>query len=221
MQKLLDDKNILRLLTIVELLIIILLIVYDVLLPSLIITVVGVGFMLLRKERPHFLNLSILKKPIGFILSMMSIAVLLTIFNYALLIPILNRITGTTQSMGIFSELKGNAELMLLLLGYSWIIAALGEEIAYRGFFQNRIISIFLNEKIGIVFAIVMTSILFGLMHSEQGIVGIINTSFDAIIFSIVRYKYKSIWASVLVHGFSNMIGILAFYFLGPLNGLW
>lgn len=110
---------------------------------------------------------------------------------------------------------------MLFLLGYSWFIASLGEEIAYRGFFQNRIISVFSNKKIGIVTSVIVTSVFFGLMHGEQGILGIINTSFDAVIFSIIRYRYSSIWASVLVHGFSNMLGILAFYFFGQLNGLW
>lgn len=215
------DKNMLRLLTTAELLIITFIIVFDILLPSLLIIAVGAGFVLLRREKPLFFNVSPWKKPVGFILLMAGLATLLTIFNYALLIPVLNRITGTSQSMGIFAELKGNTGLMLFLLGYSWVLAALGEEIAYRGFFQNRIISLFSNEKIAVIAAVIGTSVFFGLMHAEQGIAGIINTCFDAVIFSIIRYRYKSIWASVLVHGFSNMIGILAFYFLGPLNGLW
>jgi uncharacterized protein len=215
------DKKILGLLSIAELMIMTSLVVFDILLPSLLIIAVGLGFLLLRKEKPLFFNNTTLNKPVGLILSMAGIAVLLTIFNYALLIPVLNRITGTSQSMGIFADLQGNTGLMLLLLGYSWVIAALGEEIAYRGFLRNRIISIFPKKKFGIVIAVVVTSVLFGLMHGEQGIAGMVNTCFDAVIFSIIRYKYKSIWASVLVHGFSNTIGILAFYFLGPLNGLW
>ncbi len=221
MLKFYDHKNMHWLLTTAELLIITLLLVFDILLPSLLIIAAGAGFMLLRREKPLFFNKSPFVKPGRFILLMAALAMLLTIFNYTLLIPVLNRITGTSQSKGIFAELKGNTKLMLFLLGYSWFIASLGEEIAYRGFFQNRIISVFSNKKIGIVTSVVVTSVLFGHMHSEQGIPGIINTGFDAVIFSIIRYRYRSIWASVLVHGFSNMIGILAFYFLGPLNGLW
>jgi len=123
--------------------------------------------------------------------------------------------------MGIFEDLKGNIKLLILLLAYSWTLAAIVEEFAYRGFFQNRIISIFSDERSGIIIASISTSLLFGFMHMEQGPVGIITTAIDALLLSIVRYKFKSIWASVLVHGFSNTIGIVLFFFLGPLNGLW
>jgi membrane protease YdiL (CAAX protease family) len=67
----------------------------------------------------------------------------------------------------------------------------------------------------------VISSALFGFVHREQGIVGIITTFIDALFYSFIRFKFKNIWASVLAHGFMNSIGVITFFFTGPLYGLW
>jgi membrane protease YdiL (CAAX protease family) len=103
----------------------------------------------------------------------------------------------------------------------SWTLAALGEEIAYRGYIQNRIRGLFNNNKTGIILAVLISSVLFGLAHREQGVIGVAITFFDAAYFSFLRYRYKSLWASILAHGFLNTIGIVTFFFTGPLYGLW
>lgn len=208
-------------LSIVEISLMILLIVFDVLLPSFLIIAIGFGFLFIHKEKTDIFNKDVWSKPIRFILCTAGLGFVLSIFDYTLVIPVANHLTHTTQDMSAYANLKGNAEMLLLLLAYSWIIAAISEEIAYRGFFQHRIISLFANKMLGTLIAIGTTSLLFGFMHSEKGIVGMITTALDAVFFSIIRYRYKSIWASVMVHGFSNMIGIVAFYFTGPIYGLW
>lgn len=208
-------------LSIVEISLMILLVVFDVLLPSLLIIAVGFGFLFIRKEKTDIFNKDVWSKPIRFILCTAGLGLTLSIFDFALVIPVANHLTRTTQDMSAYTNLKGNPEMLLFFLAYSWIIAAIGEEIAYRGFFQHRIISLFSNKVLGTIIAIVTTSLLFGFMHSEQGVVGMLATALDAVFFSIVRYRYKSIWASILVHGFSNMIGLVTFYFTGPLYGLW
>lgn len=208
-------------LSIVEISLMILLVVFDVLIPSLLIITVGFGFLFIRKEKTDIFNKDVWSKPIRFILCTAGLGFALSIFDFALVIPVVNHLTRTTQDMSAYTNLKGNTEMLMFFLAYSWIIAAISEEIAYRGFFQYRIISLFTNKAFGMVFAIVTTSFLFGFMHSEQGVVGMLTTALDAVFFSIVRYRYKSIWASILVHGFSNMIGLVTFYFTGPIHGLW
>jgi len=49
----------------------------------------------------------------------------------------------------------------------------------------------------------------------------VITTFIDALFFSFVRYRFDNLWASVFAHGFLNSIGIITFYFTGPLYGLW
>ena len=41
----------------------------------------------------------------------------------------------------------------------------------------------------------------------------------DGIVFSAVRYRYHSVWASVLTHWFNNTFGFIAFFFVGPITG--
>ena len=161
-------------LSIVEISLMILLVVFDVLLPSLLIIIVGFGFLFTRKEKTDIFNKDVWSKPIRFILCTAGLGFALSIFDFALVIPVVNHLTLTTQDMSAYTNLKGNTEMLMFFLAYSWIIAAIGEEIAYRGFFEHRI-----------------------------------------------SYRYKSIWASKLVHGFSNMIGLVTFYFTGPIYGLW
>lgn len=209
------------LLALVEIVLMIALIVWDVLLPSILIIAVGFCFLWIRKEKTDMFAMSIWKKPVRLIQITAGLGVALSVFDFCLVIPIVNHLTNSTQDMSTYATIKGNTGLMLLLLAYSWAIAALCEEFAYRGFFQNRIISLFPNQTAGIVTAVAVTPLLFGFMHSEQGIAGMITTALDAIFFSVIRYRFKNVWAAVLVHGFSNMIGIVTFYFTGPLTGLW
>jgi CAAX protease family protein len=63
--------------------------------------------------------------------------------------------------------------------------------------------------------------VFFGLAHSEQGVVGVVAVAIDAVAFSVLRYRYKTLWASVLAHGFNNTIGFVAFFLVGPIHGFW
>ena len=69
--------------------------------------------------------------------------------------------------------------------------------------------------------AVALSSALFGLAHTEQGLVGILLATSDAIFFSALRYRYRTVWASVLAHGFLNSIGLVAYFVAGPFYGLW
>jgi membrane protease YdiL (CAAX protease family) len=107
----------------------------------------------------------------------------------------------------------------LLLL--SWTVAALGEELAYRGYLFTRVTDVAGSTRFGVVLAVVVTSVLFGLAHTEQGLIGVLVTFLDAIFFSVLRLRYRTLWASVLAHGFNNTIGLTAFFLVGPIYALW
>jgi hypothetical protein len=47
-------------------------------------------------------------------------------------------------------------------------------------------------------------------------------TTIDALFFSWLKQKFGgNLWAAILAHGFYNTIGVLVFYFTGPIYGLW
>lgn len=208
-------------LAIVELVLMVSAVLFDVLLPTVVLSAVGFVFLLFRKEK--FAEIGF-KKPSHFLkmaFGVLSLAIGWTIVNFGLILPILNRLSGTTRDVSTFANLQGNAGELMFLLAASWTLAAVGEELAYRGFMQHRIISLFSGRAIGVAVAVISSALLFGFAHTEQGIVGVFTTCLDAFFYSYVRYKYDNLWAAVLAHGFMNTIGIVTFFFTGPLYGLW
>lgn len=208
-------------LTVMELVMAFLFVYMDIFIPSILIVVAGSAFLLLRKE--SFADLGFSKK-LSF-KKILIITPILALFwqlvDFSLIIPVCNHLTNSVTDYSSFGILKGNVRLLLIYTVASWTIAALGEEFAFRGFVMNRVLSIFKYKKIGALVAILVPSVLFGFIHTEQGIVGVITTSIDAIFFSAIKYKYNNIWVSVFIHGFMNMIGFLVFFFTGSLYGLW
>jgi uncharacterized protein len=43
----------------------------------------------------------------------------------------------------------------------------------------------------------------------------------DALFFSFLRLRCRSLSAPVLAHGFSNTIGLITVFLIGPTYGLW
>ena len=133
--------------------------------------------------------------------------------------PLLEHATGEQQDLSEFADLEGNLPLLAGLLLLTWTIAAFGEEVAYRGFTFTR-----LHEAVGphgVSIAVLGSSVLFGLAHTEQGPVGVAITFCDALFFAVLRLHYATLWAPILAHGFSNTLGLTAFYLVGPIHGLW
>ena len=50
---------------------------------------------------------------------------------------------------------------------------------------------------------------------------GFALVTIDAILYSALRLRYHSIWASVWAHGLVNTVGLVAFFLVGPVHGLW
>ena len=68
---------------------------------------------------------------------------------------------------------------------------------------------------------VVLSSLLFGFAHTEQGVIGVVLTTLDAVFFSVLRHLCGTLWAPILAHGFNNTIGLTAYFLAGPFYGLW
>lgn len=85
------------------------------------------------------------------------------------------------------------------------------EELIYRGFFIERL-SWFTKPYI----AIVMSTILFACMHFTPGNSSVVlfdlaGVFFDGIIYSIIYFKTKNIYASFVAHVLADIFGIIMF----------
>ncbi len=197
-------------------------IILDLFIPTIVVLGLIAVSLLVRREGPATLGFRKDERPLGLVLTVLLAVVGWTLLQIGGFMPALNHLTGSTQDLSAYADLKGNWGQLAFLLGASWTLAALGEEIVYRGYLQRRTCDLFGNGTLGIVLGVAFSSVLFGLAHREQGIIGVVVTLLDAVFFSALKLRFRNnLWASVLAHGFSNTIGIVAFFIVGPIYGLW
>lgn len=90
-------------------------------------------------------------------------------------------------------------------------IVSLYEELIYRGFFLER-----LSWFIKPAYAILVPTLLFAAMHFTKGTASIVlfdlaGVLADGLIYGIIYYRTKNIYASWVAHFFANIIGVMLF----------
>src|SRR5664279_6364747 len=187
----------------------------DLLVPTFVLLAMAALSLAVRRKGLGSLGLH--RAPPGQLVAKMFVfAAVWSLFQLAVTMPIANHLSGQKTDLADFTDLEGNIGMLLGLLLLSWTLAAVGEELAYRGYLQTRMRELFGSARVGLVVAVVLSSLFFGIAHSEQGVIGVFIITLDALAFSVVRYRFKTLWASVLAHGFNNTIGFIAFFFVGP-----
>lgn len=102
------------------------------------------------------------------------------------------------KTIGLFTGL-----LDVLMIG---LFVPVAEEVMFRGVLQTT-----LAQKFGNVFGIILTSLLFAIIH--------IDPVFFAPIFVMslmlgwLRFYFKSIWAAILFHALNNTVSMMVYYF--------
>jgi uncharacterized protein len=192
----------------------------DLAIPSLVLLAMAVISLAVRRRGFGTLGLTRFKgwRLVG---TMLVLAVLWSAFQLTVTMPIANHLSGTKQDLTAFEDLQGNVGMLAALLVAGWLLGAFAEELAYRGYLLTRIREALGSGRAGLWVAIALSSTLFGLAHSEQGLIGVVVVTIDAVYFSVLRIGYRTLWASVLAHGFNNTIGFVAFFLVGPIYGFW
>jgi uncharacterized protein len=192
----------------------------DMLIPSLVLLAMAAVSLGVRRQGLGSLGLHrVPARPLA--LKMFVFAVVWSVFQLAVTMPIANHVSGSKQDLSGFADIEGNPLVLLAFLGLGWALGAFAEELAYRGYLLTRVRQALGSGRTATVVAVLVTSVLFGLVHSEQGAIGVVVVTLDALAFSVLRYRFRSVWASILAHGFNNTIGFIAFFFVGPIYGLW
>lgn len=196
-------------------------IVANLVVPTIVILLLMAASLLLRRERLATVGLTRLAGGWHVVLRILGWVALWTLIQLGLVMPALNHLTGRTQDLSEMADVQGSVGLLLVFLLLTWTIAAFGEELVYRGYLPTRVTDALGSGTVAVVTAVVASSVLFGLAHTEQGLVGVVVTFLDALFFSALRLRYRTVWASILAHGFNNTIGLVALFLVGPIYGLW
>ncbi len=132
--------------------------------------------------------------------------------------PVLERHFGPID-FSIFSPMEGEAGFLIFMLVVSWIGAAFGEEVVYRGFVTTRLAQIFSLSVFGWVFAILIQAALFALAHGYQGVTGMIEIFVIAIALGAAYVATgRSLVPVIIAHGLLDTFGMTDFYFGGALT---
>jgi membrane protease YdiL (CAAX protease family) len=195
-------------------------ILLDLAIPSLVLLVLAGLSLALRRQGPSTLGLRQPRRA-GMVGGTAMFAVAWSAFQLAVTMPVANHLSGQKQDMGVFADVEGNLGLLAVLLLLSWSLGAFVEEVAFRGFLLTRLLDVVGRGPAGVVLAVLVSSALFGILHSEQGVVGVAVVALDGVAFCLLRLRYGTVWAPVLAHGFNNTLGLVTFFLVGPLYGFW
>jgi membrane protease YdiL (CAAX protease family) len=189
--------------------------------PSLVLSAMAALSLLLRRASPSTLGFRRPQRVRRLAGQMLAWAAVLALVDIGVLIPVANHISGQRQDMSGFADLQGNVAMLAVFLVLGWTLAAFVEELAFRGYLFTRLTEVLGNSRWGVVAALVASSCLFGVIHTEQGWVGMVVAATDALFFGVLRVWKGTLWAPILAHGFDDTIGFVAFFLVGPVYGLW
>lgn len=114
----------------------------------------------------------------------------------------------------ISSLIPGSMTSSFLVLIPYLLVLAMGEEICFRAFFQDR-----LSKYIPVAASLILSSIIFTIGHVYKEPLGIMifwisNTFILSILFGVIQHKTKNAYISTISHFISNYLAFVLIYFL-------
>lgn len=132
-------------------------------------------------------------------------------------------VLGVPESadLSIYDYLKGNLGMLILSLVAVYIVGSFGEEIVCRAFLINRIAQLGAGSKHATTIAVILSSIIFGLIHYAWGPLGMIQTGFMGLAMGICYIKLKKrLWILILAHAYMDTILMVQMYLASKLTVL-
>ena len=175
-----------------------------------------IGWLSLRLRRTGWSSVG-LRRPTDWrktILAAIVAGIVLQLISEFVTEPLIRYATGVTPDLSSFRELVGNLPASLLMLVVVWILAAFGEEMAYRGYVLERAATLGGRSPRAYVVAMLAVSVLFGIGHWYQGVAGVVDSSFSGLYYgTLFLASGRNLWLPILAHGFSDTIGLGLIYF--------
>lgn len=185
-----------------------------ILMPTILLIVQGTASLWFRRRT--WLDIG-MKRPASWrntLTAATVLAVASTAFSMWIAGPAIDALTGEARDFTQFKAVQGNVEVFLLWMALSWVLGGFLEEMAFRGYLLNRSLDLFGGGVPGMVISVALNASAFGVLHTYQGLSGILNTGLDAAIFSVVYLvSRRNLWLTIFMHGIGNSLGLIAMYF--------
>lgn len=198
----------------VELIIAALIVILTVCQPTIMLILLGTVSLYYRKKRWKDVGLSIPKDWPKTILTGTILGIVIAVFGFFIMSPIIQFLTGSAGDYSLFKNVQGDIFILIAWMAVNWTLGAIGEELAYRGYFLNRAMDLFGKNTTGIALSILLVSACFGFAHLYQGLPGVLDKFVFAAMLSIIYFAgRKNLLLPIVTHGVANTVAFLAIYF--------
>jgi len=135
---------------------------------------------------------------------------------------IVKHITGAALDISRFEALRGDPKALFLGLLIVWTVAAFGEEMVFRGYVLNRTAALIgFPVRSRWLWAVFLSSLVFGLGHIYQGWTGVILSGIAGMVYcGAYVLDGRCLWAPILIHGIYDTSAFLILFF-GADKGLF
>ncbi len=180
------------------------------------IAMISIVALALRRRGESWAHFGI--RPIKNWLRLIGASLLAFVFAIAAFIVgsiIMANITGIPESadMSSYEFISGNLPMLLLALSGVFVASSFGEEFVYRGFLTTRIAEMMGGHKQAWIWAVVISSLAFGLAHYTWGLMGIVQTTFMGAALAIAWIKAKrNLWVVIIAHAYMDLILMVQMY---------
>ncbi len=124
------------------------------------------------------------------------------------------RLLGRQPDLSDLEPLIGNLKMTLVVVALSWVLAACGEEMVYRGYLMNRLTDWVGRTRRAWIGSALVVSVVFGLAHANQGPTGMVVEGIAGLWLGLVYLGAgRNLFVAIVAHGVQNTIDLLLVYF--------
>jgi len=115
--------------------------------------------------------------------------------------------------MSGYDYLQGNLPMLLAALAAVYVVSSFGEEVVYRGFLMTRVAESGGNTKLAWGAALATSAVVFGAVHFDWGIVGVVQTTCMGLVLAAAYLLVKrNLWVLVLAHAAMDTLLLVQVY---------
>jgi membrane protease YdiL (CAAX protease family) len=177
------------------------------------IVCLAVVLLILRKENKTLRDLGLKQKGISiktFLVGIISALVWVAFMRWIYL-PVI-KYFFTVPEYTEYNFIQNHFSKFVFITIAAWIIGGFYEEIIFRGFIQKTIENWF-NNKHSFLYAGLITSIIFGLYHWQQGFLGILAATLGGLFWTYLFKQFgRNLWYTIFSHAFFDTITLSLIY---------
>ena len=124
-----------------------------------------------------------------------------------------NALFKVEPDMSRFEILKNNPAMLAMGIFSAWFVAAIPEEVIFRGYMLGRLSKSFGGQRVAWITSAVVISVIFGVDHFYQGPAGIFATGFVGLLFCFAFMIFRrNLWILIIAHGLIDTLAFISIY---------